>query len=83
VRREVWRRDDGRCQWPVGGRAGGICGSRLRVEYDHVVPRARSGSPTARNLRLLCHFHNQIAARLAFGDAWMDRFASGVPPPTR
>ena len=43
AKREAWKRDQGRCQWPIAGRDGGICGSTLRVEFDHVVPRARDG----------------------------------------
>jgi 5-methylcytosine-specific restriction endonuclease McrA len=74
VRREVWARDQGRCQWPVSGAAGGICGSTLRVEIDHVLPRARGGPSTAEGTRLLCRVHNDLAARLAFGDRWMDRY---------
>ncbi len=73
VKRAVWIRDGGRCQWPVEG--GGICGSTLRVELDHVVPRARGGPSTVDNGRLLCAVHNQYVARSAFGDEWMDRFA--------
>jgi len=69
VRREVWERDEGRCQWPLHG--GGICGSTRRVEVDHVVPEALGGPPTAENLRLLCRAHNQEAARRVFGEAWM------------
>ncbi len=72
VRRAVWTRDGGRCQWPVDG--GGICGSTLRVELDHVVPRARGGPSTVEGTRLLCRVHNDFAARRAFGDEWMDRF---------
>jgi hypothetical protein len=42
------------------------------------------------NGRLACAVHNQRAARLAFGDAWMDRFtgngrardADDAPPAT-
>lgn len=74
VKREVWARDRGRCQWPVAGKAGGICGSTLRVELDHVEPRARGGPATAEGMRLLCRLHNDLAARLAFGDRWMDQF---------
>jgi hypothetical protein len=72
VRREVWIRDGGRCQWPTAD--GGVCGSTHRVQFDHVVPVARGGESTARNLRLACAVHNDLAARQAFGDRWMDRF---------
>jgi hypothetical protein len=52
VKRAVWKRDDGRCQWPLEG--GGICGSSHRVEFDHVDPRGRGGPSTIENVRLLC-----------------------------
>ena len=73
VRREVWRRDGGRCQWAL--ESGGICGSTHRLELDHVIPRARGGPSTAANLRLLCQTHNLLAARRVLGDDLMDRFA--------
>jgi 5-methylcytosine-specific restriction endonuclease McrA len=76
VRRAVWERDGGRCRWPLEG--GGTCGSTLRVELDHVVPRARGGASTVDNCRLLCRDHNDLAARLAFGDDWMDQFTPGM-----
>ncbi len=47
VKRAVWARDSGRCQWPVDG--GGVCGSTLRLEFDHVDPRARGGPSTIEN----------------------------------
>jgi len=72
VGREVFLRDDGRCQWPTAG--GGICGSTHRVELDHVVPVGRGGRPTVANLRVLCDFHNDLAARQTYGDVFMDRF---------
>jgi hypothetical protein len=74
VKREVWIRDGGRCQWPLDG--GGTCGSTLRIEFDHIVPRARGGGSTVSNLRLCCRLHNGLAARQHFGDAWMDRFSA-------
>ena len=77
VKREVWSRDAGRCQWPLDG--GGICGSTTRLEYDHVVPRGLGGSSDAPNVRLLCRFHNQCAARQVYGDDLMARFAGNVP----
>ena len=72
VRREVWTRDQARCQWPL--ESGGVCGSTWRLEYDHVLPRAWGGTSTADNVRLLCRAHNDLAARHAFGDAWMNQF---------
>ena len=75
VKREVWTRDGGRCRWPLA--SGGLCGATRSLELDHVVPLARGGTTTTANLRVLCRFHNQLAARQAFGDAFMDRFAAG------
>ena len=72
VKREVWTRDGGRCQWPL--ESGGICGSTLRVEFDHSVARALGGSSSLKNMRLLCRVHNDIAARQTFGDYWMNQF---------
>ena len=72
VRRAVRERDGGRCQWPL--ESGGVCGSTLRVELDHVKPRALGGLSTISNMRCLCATHNQLAARKAFGDGWMDLF---------
>ena len=72
VRREVWQRDQGRCQWKLA--SGGICGSRLRVELDHVSLRCRGARPVASELRLLCRAHNDVAAREALGDTVMDRY---------
>jgi hypothetical protein len=76
VRREVWSRDEGKCTWPLD--SGGICGSTLRLEIDHVVPRGRNGPSTIGNCRLACKFHNQLAARQVYGADWMDQFTSGA-----
>jgi 5-methylcytosine-specific restriction endonuclease McrA len=75
VRREVWSRDEGKCTWPLD--SGGICGSTLRLEIDHVVPRGRGGASTVDGCRLLCAAHNQLAARQVYGDEWMDQFTRG------
>ncbi len=76
VKLQVWTRDGGRCQWPL--ESGGVCGSTLRVECDHRVPLASGGASTVDNLRLLCRFHNDLAARRAFGDEWMNQFTRGA-----
>jgi len=41
----VWRRDQGQC---------GLCGSREQLEFDHIIPVAKGGSNTERNIQLLC-----------------------------
>jgi hypothetical protein len=50
VRHEVWRRDQGRCV---------DCGSRERLEFDHIIPISRGGSNTARNIELRCEACNR------------------------
>jgi hypothetical protein len=74
VKRAVWARDEGKCQWRLD--SGGICGSTLRLEIDHIRPLARGGRSTVDNCRLACRFHNQLAARQVYGDDWMDRFTN-------
>jgi hypothetical protein len=45
VRLFVWRRDKGQCV---------RCGSRERLEFDHIIPVVAGGSSTERNIQLLC-----------------------------
>jgi hypothetical protein len=52
VKRAVWKRDGGRCTWPLEN--GGVCGSMHRVEFDHVEPLGKGGPSTIDNVRLLC-----------------------------
>ncbi|MFL5262189.1 MAG: HNH endonuclease, partial [Anaeromyxobacteraceae bacterium] len=75
VRREVWKRDGGRCAWcaPDGRR----CGSTWKLELDHIVPAALGGRSTVENLRLCCKSHNQLSAAQIFGPAHMDLFRRG------
>ncbi|MFL5262701.1 MAG: HNH endonuclease, partial [Anaeromyxobacteraceae bacterium] len=75
VRRAVFIRDGGCCQWPMS--SGGVCGSRTRVELDHIVPVALGGESTVSNMRLLCACHNAVAARQVFGAQLMDRYSRG------
>jgi hypothetical protein len=79
VRREVWKRDKGCCQWPIDG--GGVCGSKLRLELDHISLRCRGAKPIASELRILCSAHNKLAARLALGDGVMDRYTRNPRQP--
>jgi hypothetical protein len=72
VAREVWKRDEGRCQWPIDG--GGICGATYQVEMDHVPGFALGAGHTAAELRLLCRVHQDVHARRLYGDDLMDKY---------
>ncbi len=75
VRRAVWERDGGKCQFRMSN--GEICESTHQLEIDHVIPRAAGGPSNVDNCRLACRPHNQLAARRFFGDVWMDRYTRG------
>ena len=75
VKREVWRRDRGRCRY-VDRASGRRCGSRHLLQIDHVVPYASGGGAEPNNLRLLCaahHRYRHVGAR--FGRPGEDRQA--------
>lgn len=81
TRREVWSRDGLRCQFPIDG--GGVCGSRRRLELDHLLPIALGGLDTADNLRVVCRAHNLAAARAELGEPRMaDRRKRPTSPPS-
>ena len=58
VRREVWRRDQGCCSY-VARHSGRRCGSRYRLEIDHIVPFALGGGAEPGNLTLRCRSHHR------------------------
>ncbi len=54
VRLFVWQRDGGSCV---------RCGSREKLEFDHIIPVADGGSSTERNVQLLCEPCNRTKGR--------------------
>ncbi|OGX26531.1 MAG: hypothetical protein A3J51_05880 [Omnitrophica WOR_2 bacterium RIFCSPHIGHO2_02_FULL_45_21] len=50
VKELVWRRDQGKCV---------KCGSKEKLEFDHIIPFSKGGSDTARNIQLLCEKCNR------------------------
>jgi len=63
VKREVWKRDEGRCTF-VG--AEGRCPETGFLEFHHVVPFARGGPTSIENLQLRCRAHNAHEAERDF-----------------
>ena len=72
VKRTIHARDGGRCTY-VCPKTGKRCASCRRLEYDHIIPRARGGKSTIDNLRLRCRAHNQLAAEQEFGRAFVQK----------
>jgi len=66
VRRDVVRRDAGRCAFvAVDGRR---CTERAFIEYHHArTPYAHGGEATAENIALHCRTHNAYEGRRIFG----------------
>jgi hypothetical protein len=62
------------CEWRLASE--GVCGSRRRLQPDHIQPLALGGCSDLANIRILCTFHNLLAAREVFGDEWMDQFTT-------
>jgi hypothetical protein len=79
VRREVFRRDDGRCAFVDG--EGRRCGSAWQVEFHHCVPYGRAGPHSAGNVELRCRAHNQFEAELEYGREFMAVRRGGVDRP--
>jgi hypothetical protein len=82
----VWERDGGQCTFVSAN--GTRCHARGFLEFDHIDPVARGGTPVIQNLRLRCRTHNQYEAERAFGADFMNhkrirrRMDSGARPAT-
>jgi 5-methylcytosine-specific restriction endonuclease McrA len=71
TRREVWRRDGGRCAFVADD--GKRCSGTRALEYHHIRPYGKGGGHEADNIALRCRAHNQHQADLDFGREFMDR----------
>jgi hypothetical protein len=65
TRREVFARDGEQCTFLDS--EGRRCESRMRLELDHIQPRALGGGDDSANLRARCRGHNLHAAEVIFG----------------
>ena len=65
VKRDVWKRDGGRCTFKSA--TGRRCECTRGLEFDHVTPVALGGQATTENVRLLCRKHNQLEAERRLG----------------
>lgn len=70
VRRQVWKRDDGRCAY-VGSH--GRCTETGFLEFHHVRPYAAGGRAVVENIELRCKAHNGYEAELFFGESFIVR----------
>ena len=68
VRREVWKRDGGRCAF-VG--TDGRCQEHGFLEFHHVISYATGGRTTFENLQLRCRAHNAYESEQCFQSMWV------------
>ena len=71
VKFAVFQRDEGRCV--IRLEDGTRCNSDDRIEFDHIIPRAKGGKSTVDNLRLVSRAHNLWAAEQEFGRDFMTK----------
>jgi len=71
IKREVYERDGGRCTHT--DERGRRCTETGFLEFDHLDGFARTHLHRPDRIRLLCRPHNQHAAELMYGRAFMER----------
>jgi hypothetical protein len=69
VRRAVAERDGFRCAYVSAD--GHRCSAVAGLEFHHRQPFAKGGESTISGLELRCRMHNDMQARLDFGEAHM------------
>jgi 5-methylcytosine-specific restriction endonuclease McrA len=78
ARREVHRRDGGRCTYRDA--LGRRCTGRYDLEFHHRSPFGRGGEHSVRVLTLMCPTHNALMAEHDYGNEVMARFRRRVRP---
>jgi len=88
VRREVWARSRGQCEFV--SESGHRCDARAWLEFHHRVPFAAGGVNSATNVAVHCRSHNGHEADAFFGTALVNarraagsRLAAGGQSPTK
>ena len=68
LKEKIWKKYDGKCTYhdPKTGR---VCGSRHRVQFEHIHPFSQGGEHSEENLTLLCQAHNLLMAEKKLGSA--------------
>ena len=69
VKREVWKRDSGRCAF-AGTQ--GRCGEQAFLEFHHVMPFVDGGAATTATIELRCRAHNAYEADKIFQPMFRD-----------
>jgi 5-methylcytosine-specific restriction endonuclease McrA len=67
IKRDVWKRDEGRCAFQ-GDK--GRCSETGFLEFHHVVPYADGGETSVSNIELRCRTHNNYEAERWSGALW-------------
>jgi hypothetical protein len=73
VKRIVFDRDQGSCAYQ-NRLTGKRCGSTYRLQFDHILPFAKHGEHSTKNIRVLCQSHNLLHAVKAFGKEKMSYY---------
>ena len=69
TRDEIFIRDGHRCTYV--SEDGIRCECKHNLHLEHIKPFAVGGGHEPQNLRVLCHAHNQLMAKLAFGETYI------------
>lgn len=73
IRKNAMAKAQGRCTY-VDPKSRRRCSSTFALEFDHIIPLGRGGLTIARNIRVLCRTHNQLAAVQNFGARKMEGY---------